>query len=112
MLFWYQNCPANVHHAPRMEEWRINVHTNRNRRIRKAILLCGVAFPVSYLVSLAVYWVTYFLNTPEVILFITVPPIVTIACLMVSFHVIALIYVFAPREDDTAAHDNTEEDAK
>lgn len=79
----------------------------RNRRIRKGILLCVISFPVSYLVSLAVYWITYFLNTPDVILFITVPPIVTIACVMVSFHVIALIYVFAPREDTSTTDDNT-----
>lgn len=88
------------------------MHSIQNRRIRKGILLCGISFPVSYFVSLAVYWITYFLNTPEVILFITVPPIVTIACLMVSFHVIALIYVFAPWEDTTASQGNTAESEK
>ena len=88
------------------------MHSIRNHRIRKGILLCGISFPVSYLISLVVYWITYFLNAAKIILFVLVPPIATIVCVMVSFHVVALIYVFAPWDDTDTTKENEEENEK
>ncbi len=64
---------------------------------KKAILLSAISLPVSYLISIILYWFTYLLSaaTHSIIPILTMD--ISIPACVVTFNVIALICAFGKK---------------